>query len=165
MTGDGEGIRNLAMACGLVGALDFTDVDGAAQWMFDQARDKHVSAATIFIGRGKGDDQHGSAAPIDAALTFALLRGDGNVQVFTANPGQYYDSDAELAAAKLGPECRGFAEKIAAQRELDQHCPHAQRRVARASGRAHQEPAGKHPGGIFRHRPSKAFHVLPARPT
>ena len=54
MTGDGEGIRNLAMACGMVSALDFTDVDGAAQWMFRQARDKHVSAATIFIGQGKG---------------------------------------------------------------------------------------------------------------
>ena len=39
MTGDGEGIRNLAMASGMVSALDFTDINGAASWMFKQARD------------------------------------------------------------------------------------------------------------------------------
>ncbi len=46
-----------------------------------------------------------------------MSRGDGTVQVFTADPGQYYDSDAELAAAKLGKEYRGFSKKIAAQRD------------------------------------------------
>ena len=118
MTGDGEGIRNLAMACGMVSALDFTDLDGAARWMFEQARDKHVSAATIFIGQGRGDDEvRIRCTDSDAALTFALSRGDGTVQVFTANPGQYYDSDAELAAAKLGKEYRGFAKQVAGHRE------------------------------------------------
>jgi L-asparaginase len=118
MTGDGEGIRNLAMACGMVNALDFTDVDGAAQWMFRQARDKHVSAATIFIGRGKGDDQvRVRCTDSDAALTFAYSRGDGNVQVFTANPAQYYAAEAELKAAKLGKEYLGFAKEIGSLRE------------------------------------------------
>ncbi|HTU25385.1 MAG TPA: isoaspartyl peptidase/L-asparaginase [Pirellulales bacterium] len=118
MTGDGEGIRNLAMACGLVGALDFTDVDGAAQWMFRQAREKHVSAAAIFIGRGKGDQEvEVRCTDSDAALTFAYSRGDGNVQVFTANPAQYFTSDAELLAAKLGKEYRGFAKSIGSGRE------------------------------------------------
>jgi len=118
MTGDGEGIRNLAMACGMVSALDFTDVDGAAQWMFKQARDKHVSAATIFIGNGKGDeDVQIRCTDSDAALTFACSRGNGNVQVFTGNAAQYYDSDAELMAAKLGKEYRGFAKDLARHRE------------------------------------------------
>lgn len=118
MTGDGEGIRNLAMACGMVNALDFTDVDGAAHWMFKQARDKHVSAATIFIGKGKGDDDAQiRCTDSDAALTFACWRGNGNVQVFSGNPAQYYDTDAELTAAKLGKEYRGFAKDIAGHRE------------------------------------------------
>jgi L-asparaginase len=118
MTGDGEGIRNLAMACGMVSALDFTDVAGAAQWMFKQARDKHVSAATIFIGKGKGDEHvQIRCTDSDAALTFACSRGDGNVQIFTGNPAQYYDTDAELAAAKLGKEYQGFSKDIARHRE------------------------------------------------
>jgi L-asparaginase / beta-aspartyl-peptidase len=118
MTGDGEGIRNLAMACGMVSALDFTDIDGAARWMFKQARDKHVSAATIFIGKGKGDaDVQIRCTDSDAALTFACSRGDGNVQVFSGNPAQYYDTDAELAAAQLAKEYRGFAKEIARHRE------------------------------------------------
>ena len=118
MTGDGEGIRNLAMACGMVSALDFTDVDGAAHWLFEQARDKHVSAATIFIGQGKEDEEvQIRCTDSDAALTFAYSRGDGNVQVFSGNPAQYYDTDAELLAAKLGKEYRGFAKDIAGLRE------------------------------------------------
>jgi isoaspartyl peptidase/L-asparaginase-like protein (Ntn-hydrolase superfamily) len=118
MTGDGEGIRNLAMACGMVSALDFTNVDGAARWMFKQARDKHVSAATIFIGKGKGDDDvQIRCTDSDAALTFACWRGNGNVQVFTGNPAQYFDSDAELTAGQLGTEYRGFSKDIARHRE------------------------------------------------
>ena len=102
----------------MVSALDFTDVDGAAHWMFKQARDKHVSAATIFIGKGKGDeDVQIRCTDSDAVLTFAFARGDGNVQVFTGNPAQYYDTDAELTAAKLGKEYRGFAKEIARHRE------------------------------------------------
>jgi isoaspartyl peptidase/L-asparaginase-like protein (Ntn-hydrolase superfamily) len=118
MTGDGEGIRNLAMACGMVGALDFTNVDGAAQRMFQQAREKHVSAATIFIGKGQSDEEvQIRCTDSDAALTFACSHGDGTVQVFTANPGQYFDTDAELLAAGLETEYRGFAKDIAGQRE------------------------------------------------
>ena len=52
-----------------------------------------------------------------AALTFAYSRGDGNVQVFTANPAQYYTTEADLAAAKLGKEYAGFAKSIGSQRE------------------------------------------------
>ena len=58
----------------------------------------------------------------DAALTFACSRGNGNVQVFTGNPAQYFDSDAELMAAKLGKEYRGFAKDIASSSRDDQHC-------------------------------------------
>ena len=39
------------------------------------------------------------------------------MQVFSGNPAQYYDTDGELAAAKLGNEYRGFAKQIAGQRE------------------------------------------------
>ena len=86
--------------------------------MFEQARDKHVSAATIFIGQGRGDDEMQiRCTDSDAALTFAISRGDGTVQVFSGNAAQYYDSDAELAAAKLGQEYRGFAKQVAGQRD------------------------------------------------
>ena len=150
MTGDGEGIRNLAMACGMVSALDFTDLDGAAQWMFQQARDKHVSAATIFIGRGKGDDQvHVRCTDSDAALTFAYSRGDGNVQVFTANPAQYYDYRGRPKGRKAGKRVLGLCQK---HRQPPRDHPHrADARApqdARTIGRANQEPTGKPAGGV-----------------
>ena len=85
---------------------------------------KHVSAATIFIGNGKGDaDVQIRCTDSDAALTFACSRGDGNVQVFTGNPAQYYDTEAELTAAKLGKEYQGFAKNIAKHRETRSALP------------------------------------------
>ena len=146
MTGDGEGIRNLAMACGMVGGAGFYRHRRCRAWMFKQARDKHVSAATIFIGKGKGDNEvRILCTDSDAALTFAFSRGDGTVQVFSGNPAQYYDTDAELAAAKLGKEYQGFAKEIARHREaisiaMTPRAPQA----AGGISRQNQEQKGKH---------------------
>ena len=118
MTGDGEGIRNLAMACGMVSALDFTDVDAPRTGCSSKRAISMYPPPPSLSAKGKGDDDvQIRCTDSDAALTFACSRGNGNVQVFTGNPSQYYDSDADLLAAKLGKEYRGFAKDIARHRE------------------------------------------------
>lgn len=128
MTGSGEGIVGLSMASGLVQALDFTSVDGAARHMFEKAFRHHVSCAAIFIGKGEGDDSvQVRCTDADAVMPFAWSRGDGTIHVFQINPGTYYDdapgeaarTARQLADAGLSDAYKGFGKRelIGAQRD------------------------------------------------
>jgi L-asparaginase len=122
MTGEGEAIRNLAAASGLVQALKYVGFDQACRDKFKEAFNHHASAAAIFIGKGKDDKEvQVRFTDADAAIAAGYTTGDGKVQVFDVDMKQYYDAKdggKEAIAAGLGSEYAGFArkEKIGRQR-------------------------------------------------
>jgi L-asparaginase len=115
MTGDGETIRNLAGASGLVQALRYVGFDQAFRDKFQEAFHHHASVAAIFIGKGKGDKEvHVRFTDADAAIVAGYTKGDGKVLVFNNDMSQYYDDKdggKSAEAAGLGINYGGFARK------------------------------------------------------
>jgi hypothetical protein len=111
MTGDGEAIRNLAAASGLVQALKYVGFERACHDKFQEAFEHHASAAAIFIGKGKGDEEvQVRFTDADAAIVAGYTKGDGKALVFDIDMKQYYDHN-EAKAAGLESEYAGFAKK------------------------------------------------------
>jgi hypothetical protein len=115
MTGDGEAIRNLAAASGLVEALKYVGFKRACRDKFQEAFKHHASVAAIFIGKGQGDEEvQVRFTDADAAIVAGYTTGDGKVLVFNNDKSQYYDDKdegKEARAAGLGREYAGFARK------------------------------------------------------
>jgi hypothetical protein len=115
MTGDGEAIRNLAAASGLVRALRYVGFDRACHDVFQEAFDHRASVAAIFIGKGRDDKEvQVRFTDADAAIVAGYTTGDGNVRVFENGKRQYYDDKdggKQANAAGLGIEYAGFAKK------------------------------------------------------
>jgi hypothetical protein len=115
MTGDGEAIRNLAAASGLVQALRYVGFDQACHDRFQEAFDHHASVAAIFIGKGRDDKEvQVRFTDADAAIVAGYTTGDDKVLVFANDMSQYYDDKDEgkqAKAAGLGIEYAGFARK------------------------------------------------------
>jgi hypothetical protein len=115
MTGDGEAIRNLSAASGLVQALKYVGFDLACRDKFQEAFKHHAEAAAIFIGKGKGDKEFQVRfTDANAAIVAGYTTGDGKVLVFNNDKSQYYDDKdggKEAEAARLGSEYAGFAKK------------------------------------------------------
>jgi L-asparaginase len=115
MTGYGEAIRNLAAASGLVQALKYVGFERACHDKFQEAFERHASAAAIFIGKGKDDEEvQVRFTDADAAIVAGYTTGDGKVLAFNNDKSQYYDDKGEgkeAKAAGLGCEYAGFAKK------------------------------------------------------
>jgi L-asparaginase len=115
MTGDGEAIRNLAAASGLVQALKYVGFKQACHDKFQEAFDHHASAAAVFIGKGKGDEVvQVLFTDANAAIVAGYTKGDGKVLVFNNDKSQYYDDKDGGKAAKaagLDGKYAGFARK------------------------------------------------------
>jgi hypothetical protein len=111
MTGDGEAIRNLAAASGLVQALRYVRFDQACHDKFQEAFKPHASVAAIFIGKGRHDKKvKVRFTDADAAIVAGFTTGDGKVLVFKNDMSQYYD-EKQAKAAGLGKKYAGFAKK------------------------------------------------------
>jgi isoaspartyl peptidase/L-asparaginase-like protein (Ntn-hydrolase superfamily) len=115
MTGDGEAIRNIAAASGLVQALKYVGFERACHNKFQEAFEHHATAAAIFIGKGKGDEEvQVRFTDANAAIVAGYTKGDGKVLIFSNDMSQYYDDKdkgKEANAAGLGSEYAGFAKK------------------------------------------------------
>jgi L-asparaginase len=115
MTGDGEAIRNLAAASGLVQALRYVGFDQACHDRFKEAFDHQASVASVLIGKGRDDKEvQVRFTDANAAIVAGHTTGDGKVLVFKNDMSQYYDDKdggKQAKAAGLGIEYAGFAKK------------------------------------------------------
>jgi L-asparaginase len=115
MTGDGEAIRNIAGASGLVQALRYVGFDKACRDRFQEAFDHRASLAAIFIGKRREDKEvQVRFTDADAAIVAGYTTGDRKVLVFKNDISQYYDDKdggKQAKVAGLEIEYAGFAKK------------------------------------------------------